>query len=268
MVGMLMQKFFLLNVILIVGCFSQATMAEKFEVIKSNASKYSQNQILTGQDKVELNAGEFFILKALSSGQKFLIDGPYHDSSTPVVGKKCKKDTLADILTCIGGAAKDCKMTTVSGILKCITTPILPNVEDEDTPKETVVKALWEFGRSWFVRQAVPSKGKEPSVTHQTTPANVPTDPWMLVAFLDQDFCYRSNEPLKIWPPEALTSQLLVLANPEDSTTTEESAESGKNSITLHKMPDESKLPSNTFKAVWMAEQGCYRQAQLLLSPP
>ena len=259
-----MQKFFLLSVILIVGLFSQATMAEKFEVVESHASKYPLKKILTGQDKVELNAGESFLLQALSTGQQFLIDGPYNDPSTPVVGRKCKKDTLTDILTCIGGEAKDCKMTTISGILKCITTPILPNVEDEDTPKEAVVNALWELGRSLFMHQVVP---KGTSVGNQTVPADVPTDPWILVAFLDQDFCYRSNEPLKIWPPEALTNNLLVLADSDESATTD-SANLKKGAIILHKMPDNNELPSNTFKAVWMAEQGCYRQAQLLLSPP
>jgi len=258
-----MQKFFQLTVILIVGFFSQASVAEEFEVIESNTSKYPQNRVLTGPDKVELSKGEFFILKALSNGQKFYIDGPYNEFS-PVMGKKCKKDNLTDILVCIGGATKECQMTTISGILKCLTTPILPNMEDEDTAKEVLVKMLWELGRSWFVHQAVPSNWK----SLNTTPSNVPTDPWMLVAFLDKDFCYRTNEPLKIWPPEALTSQLLVLADSDESVTTEDSADLKKNSIILHKMPTDKIWPSNTFQAVWMAKQGCYRQAQLLLSPP
>jgi hypothetical protein len=62
--------------------------------------------------------------------------------------------------------------------------------------------------------------------------------------------------------------QLILLTGPSDDQASSKAATGLEDLlvITLHAMPDDNTLPSNTYKAVWMAEKGCYRQAQLLLS--
>lgn len=259
-----MYSFSKFIIILLAALFSQAAMAEKFEVISSNTLKYRPGFMLTENHKVRLNAGEQFILKAPNSIHPFRIEGPYMESKA---GTNCKRDTLIGILTCIVANSKPkCDPNTVKGVLKCIIKPIIPNTESERSP-DSLMNDLWSIIKPRLFNEILPpsSSSEKQSKTDKIT---VPNDPWLLVAPSDQDFCYRPDKPLTIWRPDILMGQLILLTGPSDDQASSK-APTGLEDllvITLHAMPDDNTLPSNTYKAVWMAEKGCYRQAQLLLS--
>jgi hypothetical protein len=248
--------------------FSQAAMAQKFEVLSSNTLKYPPGFMLTEKHKVRLGAGEHFVLKAQNRAKKIYIDGPYVEGPYAVTskgGKKCKKDSLIGVLTClfIKGEGCDCDPNDFTCTMIC-QNRILPHEESEPS-LDSIMTELWNIIKPRLFNEILPPGSEKPSKTDKIT---VPNDPWLLVAPSDQDFCYRPDKPLTIWRPELLTGQLILLTEPSDDQASSKAA-TGLDDllvITLHAMPDEKTLPSNTYKAVWMAGKGCYRQAALLLS--
>jgi hypothetical protein len=178
------------------------------------------------------------------------------------------KNTLTVILAHFVASAEACNCNnpiSVSCTLKCVTTPILPKAET-DSPTDSLVKELWNRVRKRFFKGATSSdlRLQKSNTDHLKALKN----PWLLIAPLDKHFCSRPNKPLRIWQPDVFKDKLVVL--PAEPTARQQSAATDleqKFVVTLHTMPDEEALPSNTYKAVWMVEKGCYRQAELLLSP-
>jgi hypothetical protein len=234
-------------------------------VIKSNTPKYLQGDTLSKKAKIKLDKGEFLALKAPNRSQTFRIEGPYEDTKA---GGNCKKDTLVETLKCIVTAAETkCEIDSLTGILKCITGPtIIPRTETETSKDRQLVKELWGFVQRHIFTQMAPAKISQKSHTKRI---EVPAEPWVLVASLDKNFCYPSNKPLTIWQPDSLADKLVLFARSTDKQPITKGVTDLDNIfiITLHPMPDDKTFPSNTYKVVWMAEKGCYRQAQLLLLP-
>jgi len=255
-------------IVVLAAFFSQAAMAQRFEVLSSNTLKYPPGFMLTQKHKVRLGAGEHFVLKAQNRAKKFRINGPYVDGPYAVTsegGKKCKKDSLIGVLICLmisPDKCGNCDPNDIQCIVIC--NRFIPHEESEPS-LDSFMTELWNIIKPRLFNEILPPGSEKPSKTNKIV---VPNDPWLLVAPSDQDFCYRPDKPLTIWRPELFTGQLILLTGPADEQASTKSA-TGMDDllvITLHAMPDENTLPSNTYKAVWMAEKGCYRQAELLLS--
>ncbi|RKZ84986.1 MAG: hypothetical protein DRR19_16980 [Candidatus Parabeggiatoa sp. nov. 1] len=232
-------------------------------VYSSNTSKYQQGFSLTEKTKIELNNGEYLTLKA-QSGKTFRLEGPYMDSPE-------KQDMLTVILAYFVASAEACNCaanpTTLSCIAECITSPIIPKADESDSrTTDSVVNGLRNFIRERFFKGAASSDLRLQK--SNTDRLKALKNPWLLLAPLDKHFCSRPNEPLTIWRPEVFKDKLVVLpAEPTAGQSASATDLEQKFVVTLHTMPDDKTLPSNTYKAVWMVEKGCYRQAELLLSP-
>jgi hypothetical protein len=263
------SKFFI--ILLLTVSFSQVALAQKFEVLSSNTLKYPSGFMLTEKHKVRLGVGQKLVLKVPNRAKKIYINGPYVHSPYAVTsnaGKNCKKDSLIGVLTCLlttGQGCDKCKPNDFTCTIRC-RKPFLPH-DDSESSQDSFIRDWWNSIKPRLFKEILPPSSNSQK-TNEAEKITLPDDPWVLVAPSDENFCYRPDKPLTIWRPELLTGQLIYLTNPSDKQDSRPST-TGMNDllvIRLHTMPDDKTLPSNTYKAVWMAEQGCYRQAQLLLS--
>lgn len=259
--------------ILMIGILTQGVMAETFKVINSNAPNYQQGYLLPNNAQIQLAPGEYLALAALNRNYTFHVEGPYQDIKVRKMAHKPHKPRLTDILVHMMTVMeqkqeeKRCEKDSLTGIIRCIIAPIVPQAETPTSKDKQLLKELWHFARQKLFPHIAPAPLSRGDYTHAQR-IEMPTDPWLLVASWDENFCYRPNQPLTIWQPDSLEDKLVLFARSADQKPLKKGVDlDDVFVITLHSMPDDNAFPSKTYQAVWMAEKGCYRQAQLLLSP-
>jgi len=246
------HKFFL---VMAISLFSQIASAQTFEVVAGNVSEYQIGTQLE-LSNVELRAGQHLTLKAVNSSRQFYLNGPYTESPD-----KKGRLTRALVRLLITTEECDCDPKTFSCTIKCTRAP------EEKNLAETITKTLWQLFRQQFFNQAAPSSA--PPTADEIEHLDLPTDPWVLVAPLDEHFCHQpNNKKIALWQPEFFKDKIWLKESTAEQLPTTDASELEQKWVTiLHTMPDDEILPSNTHKAVWMVENDCLRQARLLFSP-
>lgn len=221
----------ILSMLVAVLGLSQGAWAEDFIVVGGNAPGFTQGQSLAASTRIHLDKGEQLQLKPKGGDKVFTFTGPYNDVS----GSNGSEESKAILAT----------LASILGIHR--------------------------------------TRGDSPSATAQN------------LQYLDLDsqklnhFCYRESAPPIFWRAKATFKTSLSLRRegqdevevewPGKHTTLAWPQEVGlvdggvyrigvggstRKKLTLHREPV-TEFSSETYRAQWMLEQGCYLQSLLVL---
>jgi hypothetical protein len=229
-----MRALTLIILLLNVLCY-QGVSAEIFEIVRTNNEAYSSMKTLSNDAWVQLEKGEWLYLKT-TNGAIYRLEGPYDD----------KKSNDKDVGT----------------VIKTILTPGGKNNFYQDK--------TWKGNFNWAWQMLIQELlGIKMFPEYLFMGANHPHIPPAMNAFWtltprDKNFCYSIKQGFNV-------NTSLYQGEPVVLTWTIEGEQALKKEsegiVTLHQMPDKT-WDSKTYQAMWMAEKGCYRQAELLLRVP
>lgn len=228
---------FFIGILLMTAAFS--AQAQQLVVIASGVPAYKPGQVVKSGAAIEVPAGASVTLVS-ETGQTVILKGPF--SGPAKAGGK-------------GGGDKKL-IASLSGLLS-------------GSGKET--------GSLGTMRAVAPPKP--------------PTDPWVINTGKSGVFCVKAKGPVLLWRAKAGKARTLTLKNLSDKSRSKAKWPAGKATLEwpskvnltegaryllrmkgsraarkfkLHLVP--SGLASDAHRAVWMAQNGCEKQAMLLLA--
>jgi len=229
----------LLTLIILLSVWCAPVLAETFEIVSTNSEAYSVGAKLSNQTQLRLGVDKWLKLKA-SNGKIYLIEGPYQEDD--------KKNPL----------------------IKVLETIITPGKKDFFAQKawKEEINQVWQMLTKKILGMQLGNHLNENQLVFDVSPNS--SKLWTLTPW-DKDFCYSVANGFNIEHTLPFDRLKLTFIKEKSGSEKETVPEIEKASepenislIHLHQMPNK-KWDSKTYQAIWMVEQGCYRQAELLL---